>query len=82
MRLGDYLFTGLAAGTYHVTLADAANDVVTSPGGVSQTVPVPDGPPVGGINFQVQPAPDLTATSFQLDWRRPRWASRSRSTIR
>ena len=65
--LGDYLFTGLAAGTYHVTLADAANDVVTSPGGVSQTVPVPDGPPVGGINFQVQPAPDLTATSFQLN---------------
>jgi hypothetical protein len=62
---GNFSFTNLAAGTYNVDLAVPAADVVTSPGGASQSVTVPDGQ-TATVNFGVQPAPDLTSVSFRV----------------
>jgi hypothetical protein len=62
---GNYSFTGLAAGTYHVALSHSAADVVTSPGGASQTVTLTDGQSAT-VNFGVQPAPDLAGVSFAV----------------
>jgi hypothetical protein len=61
---GNYSFTGLAAGTYHVGLLHTSADVVTS--GAAQTVSLADGQTATNVNFGVQPAADLTGVSFAL----------------
>jgi hypothetical protein len=63
---GNYAFQGLDAGSYSVNLVVPGSTNVTSPGGASQTVTVVDGQTVGGVNFGLQPLPDLTGTSFTL----------------
>jgi hypothetical protein len=73
---GNYSFTGLAPGTYSVALAHSAADKVTSPPSAAQSVTVADGQTVTGVDFGVQPAPDLTSIHFALaspaaDWGQP-----------
>ncbi len=66
---GNYSFTGLAPGTYQVSLANSSADVVTSPAGgvASQTVTVADGQTLNGVDFGIrQPAPDVTSVYFAL----------------
>ena len=64
---GNYSFTGLAPGTYPVSLVTSAADIVTLPSvGNSQTVTVADGQALHDVDFGVEPAPDLTTTSFSL----------------
>ncbi len=69
---GNYSFTGLAPGTYPVSLVTSAADIVTLPSvGNSQTVTVADGQALHDVDFGVEPAPDLTTTSFSLERLRP-----------
>ncbi len=57
----NYFFTGLNPGTYTVGIAGAAAGPDPT-----RTVGVSTGHTSTGVNFTVQPAPDLVATSFQV----------------
>jgi hypothetical protein len=64
---GNYSFAGLAPGTYQVETLPAPGDVQTFPArGASQSITVADGQTATGVNFGIQPASDLTTTSFYL----------------
>jgi hypothetical protein len=63
---GNYSFTGIAAGTYNVNLAVPSGDRVTTAAGASQTVTVADGGTQTGVDFGVQPLPDLTSVAFNV----------------
>jgi hypothetical protein len=71
---GDYSFTGLAPGTYEVGVVPSPGDVQTSPaGGAEQTVTVTAGENATGVDFGLQPASNLTTTSFYLSTQATSW---------
>ena len=71
---GNYSFTGLASGTYEVGLVPAPGDVQTYPAaGAEQTVTVTDGQNATGVDFGLQPASNLTTTSFFLSTQATTW---------
>jgi hypothetical protein len=61
---GNYAFTGLAAGSYQVSLVHSAADKVTQQ--PANPVTLADGQTLTGVDFGLQPAPDLTSSSFGL----------------
>ncbi len=62
---GNYSFTGLKPGSYTVSAADSAADVVTA-APPNPTFNLADGQNAAGVNFSVQPAPDLTGVAFNV----------------
>jgi hypothetical protein len=65
---GSFSFSGLAPGTYQVSVAVPPGDVVTAPAGgvATQTVQVADSQTVSGVDFGMHPAADLTSVAFNL----------------
>jgi hypothetical protein len=64
---GNYSFTGLAPGTYQVGVVPAPGDVQTIPtADADQTVTVTNGQNATGVDFGIQPASNLTTSSFYL----------------
>jgi hypothetical protein len=72
---GSYAFTGLAPGAYSVGVVLPPAAKATSPGqGVTlNPINVSGDDVVSGVDFGLQPAPDLVGTSFQVVESSPNW---------
>ena len=71
---GNFSFSGLAPGTYEVGVVPSPGDVQTFPAaGAEQTVSVTAGENATGISFGLQPASNLTTTSFYLSTQATSW---------
>ncbi len=72
---GSYSFTNLAAGTYDVGVVVPPAGALTFPAS-THSVTVGDNQLIGGVDFGIDPAPDLVGSSFSIvtpptDWGQP-----------